>query len=192
MGPKIDFQIKSVTGTEYTISTNQLDFLASERFDLKYIGKDGKEHPVYVIHRAPLGSHERFVAFLLEHYAGAFPMWLAPEQVRIIPVSDRHISYAHEVQSTLFDAAVHTGTGGLRVTVDDAQERMQKKIRKAEVDKVPYMLVIGDRELAENTVSVRLRARKDLGSMRLTEVLTRFAQEIKTRKDIIEPSLAKD
>ena len=191
-GPKIDFQIKSVTGTEYTISTNQLDFLASQRFDLNYIGVDGKEHPVYVIHRAPLGSHERFVAFLLEHYAGAFPMWLAPEQVRIIPVSDRHIPYAHEVQSALFNAAIHTGTGGLRVTVDGGQGRMQKKIRNAEVDKVPYMLVIGDRELAENTVSVRLRARKDLGSMRLAEVITRFEQETKTRKDIIEPDFTKD
>jgi threonyl-tRNA synthetase len=103
-GPKVDFMIKSVIGTEYAISTNQLDFLATETFDLKYIGEDGKEHPVYVIHRAPLGSHERFTAFLIEHYAGAFPTWLAPIQARLIPISEKAGEYAEKVRDQLTDA----------------------------------------------------------------------------------------
>src|SRR6202030_771668 len=102
-GPKVDFMIKSVIGTEYAISTNQLDFLATQTFGLAYVGEDGKEHPVYVIHRAPLGSHERFTAFLIEHYAGAFPVWLAPVQARIVPITDRVSEYALEVQKQLME-----------------------------------------------------------------------------------------
>src|SRR5207237_1534152 len=110
-GPKVDFMIKSVIGTEYAISTNQLDFLATERFGLSYTGEDNKEHPVYVIHRAPLGSHERFTAFLIEHYAGAFPTWLAPVQAVIIPIADRHNEYARQVYERLFNADVPTAFG---------------------------------------------------------------------------------
>src|SRR5947208_3208235 len=117
-GPKIDFMIRSAIGTEYTISTNQLDFLATETFDLKYIGEDGAEHPVYVIHRAPLGTHERFTAFLIEHYAGAFPVWLAPVQARVIPISEKVNEYAQQVVDALFQASVVNGTGGLRVDID--------------------------------------------------------------------------
>ena len=115
-GPKIDFMIKSAIGTEYTISTNQLDFLATQTFDLKYIGEDGADHPVYVIHRAPLGTHERFTAFLIEHYAGAFPTWLAPIQARVIPISDKAADYAQKVLDALFNTPVVNGTAGCAST----------------------------------------------------------------------------
>jgi threonyl-tRNA synthetase len=182
-GPKIDFQIKSVIGTEYTISTNQLDFLATQTFDLNYIADDGSEQPVYVIHRAPLGSHERFTAFLIEHYAGAFPTWLAPVQARIIPISEKVTEYAHKVRDALFSAPVVNGTAGLRVDADFTAERMQKKIRDAQLQKIPYMLVVGEREAAEGKVAVRLRSGKDLGAMPLDEVIARLKTETETRKD---------
>jgi len=185
-GPKIDFMIRSVIGTEYTISTNQLDFLATETFDLKYIGEDGAEHPVYVIHRAPLGTHERFTAFLIEHYAGAFPVWLAPIQARIIPISEKANDYAHNVVDTLFRTPVVNGTGGLRVDIDTASERMQKKIRDAQLKKIPYMLVVGEREAGEGKVAVRLRSGKDLGAMPLDAFVSRIKQEAETRQDAAE------
>ncbi|HYF97351.1 MAG TPA: threonine--tRNA ligase, partial [Coxiellaceae bacterium] len=177
-GPKVDFMIKNVIGNEYAISTNQLDFLATERFNLNYIGDDGAKHPVYVIHRAPLGSHERFVAFLIEHYAGAFPLWLSPIQVRLIPIADRHVDYAKQVQNFLMNAEVNNGTGGLRVDMDDSAERMQKKIRNAQQEKIPYMLVIGDKEVEEEKVAVRLRSGGDLGAIQPAELLERLKSEI--------------
>jgi threonyl-tRNA synthetase len=182
-GPKVDFMIKSVIGTEYAISTNQLDFLATETFDLKYTGEDGREHPVYVIHRAPLGSHERFVAFLIEHYAGAFPVWLAPVQARLVPVTDRANDYAMKIRDRLFREPVVNGTGGLRVDVDLSAERMQKKIREAQLQKIPYMLVCGDKEVAEGTVAVRLRSGKDLGAMPVDGFTQRIKREAETRQD---------
>jgi threonyl-tRNA synthetase len=185
-GPKIDFMIKSAIGTEYTISTNQLDFLATETFDLKYIGEDGNEHPVYVIHRAPLGTHERFTAFLIEHFAGAFPVWLAPVQARVIPISDKVGDYAQSVLKTLFDAPVVNGTAGLRVDIDTANERMQKKIRDAQLQKIPYMLVVGEREAAEGKVAVRLRSGKDLGTMPLETFVARIKSEAESRHDVAE------
>ena len=136
-GPKVDFMIKSVIGTEYAISTNQLDFMATQTFGLTYIGEDGHEHPVYVIHRAPLGSHERFTAFLIEHYAGAFPTWLAPVQARVIPISEKATDYAHKVMDQIFQTPVVNGTAGLRVDIDVANERMQKKIRDAQLAEDP-------------------------------------------------------
>ncbi|HVG07385.1 MAG TPA: threonine--tRNA ligase [Thermoanaerobaculia bacterium] len=183
-GPKIDFIIESVVGNEYAISTNQLDFLATERFDLRYIGEDGADHPVYVIHRAPLGSHERFVAFLLEHYAGAFPTWLAPVQAMIVPISDRHVDYALEVKAKIFGADVPTATGGARVEVDLSSERMQKKIRNAQVKKIPYMLVVGDAERDSGEVAVRHRSGTDLGKMTVDAFLERLRQEVKARRDV--------
>jgi threonyl-tRNA synthetase len=185
-GPKVDFMIKSVIGTEYAISTNQLDFLATETFDLKYIGEDGKEHPVYVIHRAPLGSHERFTAFLIEHYAGAFPTWLAPIQARIIPITDRVADYAEKVRSQLMDVPVVNGTAGLRVDIDTTAERMQRKIFNAQTLKIPYMLVIGDREAADGKVAVRLRSGKDLGPMPLETFVARIKNEAESRRDAAE------
>jgi len=185
-GPKIDFMIRSAIGTEYTISTNQLDFLATETFDLKYIGEDGGEHPVYVIHRAPLGTHERFTAFLIEHYAGAFPTWLAPIQARIVPISDKVNDYAEKVRQALFDTPVVNGTAGLRIDVDWSSERMQKKIRDAQLQKIPYMLVIGEREAAEGKVAVRLRSGKDLGAMPLDIFAERIKREAESRKDTVD------
>jgi threonyl-tRNA synthetase len=185
-GPKIDFMIKSAIGTEYTISTNQLDFLATQTFDLKYIGEDGNEHPVYVIHRAPLGTHERFTAFLIEHYAGAFPTWLAPVQARVIPISDKVSDYAQKVVDTLFQTPVVNGTAGLRVDIDTTSERMQKKIRDAQLQKIPYMLVVGEREAAEGKVAVRLRSGKDLGAMPLESFISRIKGEAESRVDVAE------
>jgi threonyl-tRNA synthetase len=185
-GPKVDFMIKSVIGTEYAISTNQLDFLATQTFGLNYIGEDGKEHPVYVIHRAPLGSHERFTAFLIEHYAGAFPVWLAPVQARIVPITDRVADYALKVQEQLMTLPVTNGTAGLRVDIDLSAERMQRKIRDAQNMKIPYMLVIGDKEAEAGTVAVRLRSGKDLGAVPLDKFLSRIKQEAESRHDVAE------
>ena len=185
-GPKVDFMIKSVIGTEYAISTNQLDFLATQTFGLTYIGEDGGEHPVYVIHRAPLGSHERFTAFLIEHYAGAFPTWLAPIQARIVPITEKVNDYAQKVRQALFDVPVVNGTAGLRVDIDLAPERMQKKIRDAQLQKIPYMLVVGEREASEGTVAVRLRSGKDLGAIPLETFIARIKREAETRQDAPE------
>jgi threonyl-tRNA synthetase len=185
-GPKVDFMIKSVIGTEYAISTNQLDFMATKTFGLSYIGEDGQEHPVYVIHRAPLGSHERFTAFLIEHYAGNFPTWLAPVQARVIPISDKAVDYAHKVRDAIFQAPVVNGTGGLRVDIDLGNERMQKKIRDAQLQKIPYMLVVGEREAAEGKVAVRLRSGKDLGPLPLETVIERLKKEAESRVDVAE------
>lgn len=185
-GPKVDFMVRSAIGTEWAISTNQLDFLASERFDLTYKDDEGQDKPVYVIHRAPLGSHERFVAFLIEHYGANFPTWLAPIQVRIIPISDRHSDYAIAIRDRLLAADVVTGTQGLRVDADLASERMQKKIRNGQMSKIPYMLVVGDNELANETVAVRLRDGTDLGSMTVDAFLERIKREIGDRADIFQ------
>ena len=185
-GPKIDFMVRSAIGTEYAISTNQLDFLATERFDLHYRAADGTDQPVYVIHRAPLGSHERFIGFLLEHYAGAFPTWLAPTQVMVIPIADRHIEYANRVREQIANSGIHTATFGPRVLVDMSAERMQKKIRNAQTQKIPYMLVVGDREAENGTAAVRLRNGRDLGALPVDALVERLRAEIITRKDLAD------
>lgn len=156
-GPKVDFQIVNAVGKEFTISTNQLDFYASRSFDLTYTGADQQKHPIYVIHRAPLGSHERFVAFLIEHYKGAFPTWLSPTQVRIITIHPEFNDYAEKFRSFLFNAPVSTGTGGLRVEIDTSNNTLNSKIRSAQVDKVQYIVVVGKKEIEEGVVAVRLR-----------------------------------
>jgi len=182
-GPKIDFIIENAIGNEYAISTNQLDFLASERFNLTYVGPDSADYPVYVIHRAPLGSHERFVAFLTEHYAGNFPTWLAPVQVQVIPITDRHAEYALKIRDMLFSAPIATATGGLRVEVDLSSERMQKKIRNATLMKVPYMVILGDKESQSEQVTVRHRSGNDLGLMSLDRFLELLGTQINSRRD---------
>jgi threonyl-tRNA synthetase len=184
-GPKVDFIIKSAIGTENAISTNQLDFLASKRFALTYIGEDGKEHPLYVIHRAPLGSHERFVAFLIEHYGGNFPIWLAPVQVMIVPISDRHLGYANEVQATLKAERLFTASAGLRVEVDSTSERMQKKVRSATVRRIPMILVVGEKEEKLSTVSVRLRSGRDLGQVELPRLIEALKLAVEGRDDAV-------
>ncbi|KKS38475.1 MAG: threonine--tRNA ligase [Candidatus Sungbacteria bacterium RIFCSPLOWO2_12_FULL_41_11] len=163
-GPKVDFQIKSVIGREETASTNQLDFLATKRFNLTYTDNDGKEKPVYVIHRAPLGSHERFIAFLIEHYAGEFPFWLAPVQTTVLTVTDRANSYAEEIVKTLKNKEI-------RVSYDQRNETIGKKIREAELQKIPYIIIIGDREMESKTISVRQHKKGDLGKMALEDFL---------------------
>lgn len=187
-GPKIDFIIKSVLGTEYTISTCQLDFMAPSRFELDYRGESGQQEPVLVIHRAPLGTHERFVAFLLEHYGGNFPTWIAPCQVKIIPISDRHIDYAEEVYTALFNADVHCASGGIRVEVDKSNERMQKKIRNAQIEKVPYMLIVGDQEAETKTVNVRHRNGEQT-TLSYSDLLRRLKREIESRHDLADISV---
>ncbi|GGE47132.1 threonine--tRNA ligase [Marinicauda pacifica] len=189
-GPKVDFMIKSVVGTEYTISTNQLDFMATKRFELEYTSEDGSKQPVYVIHRAPLGSHERFVGFLIEHYAGKFPTWLAPVQAMVIPIADRHEDYARKVRDQLFSAPVDTVNGGIRVEADLAAERMQKKIRNAQTRQIPYMLVVGDAEAEAGTVALRHRDHGDLGSIPVEALIERIATEVRTRADAPKPDAA--
>ena len=182
-GPKIDFMIKSAIGTEYAISTNQLDFLATETFGLNYTGEDGAEHPVYVIHRAPLGTHERFIAFLIEHYAGAFPTWLAPVQARVIPITDRRRRLCAKVLDAHLAEPDVTAPAACAWRSTRSNERMQKKIREAQHQKIPYMLVVGDREAAEGKVAVRLRSGKDLGAMPLDQVIARLKREAESRAD---------
>ena len=146
-----------------------------QRFGLKYIGADNAEHRPVVIHRAIFGSFERFIALLIEHYAGAFPLWLAPVQVTLLPIADRHLDYAKSVQSRLQAA-------GLRAELDDRQEKIGYKIREAQLQKIPYMLVAGDREAAEGTVSVRSRAGGDQGSRMIEEFINAALSEIREKK----------
>jgi len=149
--------VKSAIGQEYTLATNQVDFAQSESFDLKFVNEKGGEERPLIIHRAPLSTHERLIAFLLEHYGGAFPVWLAPVQVTVIPVADRHLEYARKLEAELRSESV-------RVKVDARSERMNLKIRQAQLDKVPYMLVVGDKEVSAATVSARLRSGEQLPS----------------------------
>jgi len=183
-GPKVDFMVKSVVGTEYAISTNQLDFMATKRFNLVYTADDGSKQPVYVIHRAPMGSHERFTAFLIEHYAGKFPTWLSPVQAMVIPIADRHEDYAQKVKDQLYLSEVDTVNTGIRAEVDLASDRMQKKIRNAQTRQIPYMLVVGDAEAENGEVAVRHRDHGDLGTMKVEALIERISREQKGRADL--------
>src|SRR5215471_14670584 len=175
-GPKIDFDVTDAIGRKWQCATIQLDYMQPENFDLKYIGADNAEHRPVVIHRAILGSFERFIAILIEHYAGAFPLWLAPIQAVVLPIADRHAPYAASVRDRLKAA-------GLRADVDERQEKIGYKIREAQLQKVPYMLVIGDRESAEGTVSVRTRAGGDQGASPVDAFIASAREEI-ARKGI--------
>ncbi len=174
-GPKIDFDITDALGRQWQCGTIQLDYQMPERFDLKYIGADNAEHRPVVIHRAIFGSLERFIAILVEHFAGAFPLWLAPVQVAVLPIADRHASYAREVLAGL-EAA------GLKAVLDDRQEKVNYKIREAQLQKVPYMLVVGDREAAERAVAVRSRSRGDLGPTPLDRFVTETLAEVAEKR----------
>src|SRR5687768_5332396 len=173
-GPKIDFDVTDAIGRKWQCATIQLDYQIPQRFDLKYVGADNAEHRPVVIHRAIYGSFERFIALLIEHFAGAFPLWLAPVQVVVLPISDRHLAYARGVRDRLAAA-------GLRVELDERQEKIGYKIREAQLQKVPYMLVTGDREAAEDTVSVRGRAEGDLGARPVDAFIADALDEIRTR-----------
>lgn len=172
-GPKLDVQLKSAIGHDVTVSTCQLDFLLPERFELEFIGEDGKAHRPVVIHRAILGTLDRFMAFLIEETKGAFPTWLAPLQVKILPISDKHLEYANKVKEMLEEKNV-------RVEVDDRAEKIGYKIREAQLQKVPYMLVVGDKEEAQNKVGVRDRKQGDLGAIDVNEFVLKIDEEIKT------------
>jgi len=159
-GPKIDIKFKDTLGRGWQGPTIQIDFNLPQRFDVTYVGEDGREHSVAMVHRTVLGSMERFLASLIEHYGGAFPMWLAPVQVVVIPVADRNLDYAYKLEAEL-------KSEGVRIKVDARSERMNLKIRQAQLDKVPYMLVVGDNEVASSTVSVRLRSGEHVSSLLL-------------------------
>jgi threonyl-tRNA synthetase len=172
-GPKIDIQVWSAIGREFTLATNQVDFAQAERFDLYFINeKSEKERPI-IIHRAPLSTHERFIGFLLEHYAGNFPVWLAPKQVAILPISDKYQDYAKELCNFLKKSDI-------RAFVDERAEKAGKKIRDAEIAKIPYMLIVGEKEAGSGEVSVRMHGGTDLGSMKKEA----FAEHIKKETDI--------
>jgi len=170
-GPKIDIKITDALGREWQLSTIQFDFILPERFDMTYIGEDGKEHRPYMVHRALMGSMERFMGVLIEHYAGAFPVWLSPIQAELIPITDRHLDYAFEAAKTLKAA-------GVRAEVDDGSDRMNAKIRNAQKNKIPYMLVVGDKEVEAGQVALRLRSGEDLGAMPLEKFIAMAQEEI--------------
>jgi threonyl-tRNA synthetase len=174
-GPKIDFDITDAIGRKWQCATIQLDYQQPENFDLKYSGADNAEHRPVVIHRAIFGSFERFIALLIEHYAGAFPTWLAPVQAMVLPIADRHLEYARGVRDQL-------ATAGLRADVDERQEKIGYKIREAQMQKIPYMLVVGDREAAEGTVGVRHRAGGDQGGQRTAQFIEAALEEVRSRQ----------
>ncbi|MBI4266698.1 MAG: threonine--tRNA ligase [Acidobacteria bacterium] len=181
-GPKIDFDVTDAIGRKWQCATIQLDYMQAERFDLTYVGADNAEHRPVIIHRAIFGSFERFIALLIEQFAGAWPLWLAPVQAVVLPISDRHLDYARQVGERL-------AASGLRIEIDERQEKIGYKIREAQLQKVPYMLVTGDREAAEGTVSVRSRSAGDLGARLVDAFIADALDEIR-RKDVGAPARA--
>ena len=173
-GPKIDVQIWSVIGREFSLATNQVDFAVPSRFDLKFTNKEGVDEVPLCIHRAPLSTHERMVGFLIEHYAGNFPVWLSPEHVRVIPITDGQVEYAQSIVQQLRDQ-------GIRVSADISAQRMNAKIRQAQLMKVPYMLVVGENEMKANQVSLRVRDGSQQNNIALGEFTARAKDRISAR-----------
>jgi threonyl-tRNA synthetase len=173
-GPKIDVQIWSAIGREFSLATNQVDFAVPDRFDLKYTNQEGKEETPLCIHRAPLSTHERMIGFLLEHYAGNFPVWLSPDQVRVIPVSEAHDDYAERIARELRSMDV-------RAEADLSNDRMNAKIRAAQLLKIPYMPVVGEREMSEGTVSLRKRDGSQMNNLPLAEFSAMVKEKIEKR-----------
>lgn len=174
-GPKLDFHVKDSIGRTWQCGTIQLDMLMPERFDMTYVGEDGQKHRPVMVHRACFGSIERFIGILIEHYAGAFPVWLAPTQVKILPISEKQMDYAVELRKKFKKA-------GIRVELDESNEKIGYKIRKAQMEKVPYMCVIGEKEVQEQTVSVRDRSQGDLGSRNVDEFIAHIQELSESRK----------
>ena len=166
--------IHSKIGREFAISTNQIDLFMGERFGLKYTDKDGKEKTPVIIHRAPLGSHERFIGFLIEHFGGAFPTWLSPVQIKVLPISEKHLDYANKIFCELKEE-------GIRVELDERAETLGNKIRNAQNEKVPYMLIVGDKEIEANEVSVRNRAGESKNH-KLSEFVDYIKKEVENKK----------
>jgi threonyl-tRNA synthetase len=181
-GPKVDFVVRDCIGREWQLGTVQLDYNLPERFGLEYTGADNHPHRPVMIHRAPFGSMERFCGILIEHFAGAFPLWLAPEQARILPVSEKFSEYARKVESEL-------KANGFRVTGDYRPEKIGYKIREAQLEKIPYMLVVGEKEQSAGTVAVRDRVDGDLGAKPLAEVIDMLRKEVE-KKQIRQVSTA--
>ena len=173
-GPKIDFHLRDCLGRRWQCGTIQLDFAMPEKFDLYYIGEDGNRHRPVMLHRTVLGSIERFLGILIEQFAGAFPLWLAPVQVVILPIAERHIDYAREIKDVIFSEEI-------RVEINDENATLGAKIRKAEVEKVPYLAIIGDREMENRTLSIRKRKKGDIGSFTLDELLKNLKREIEEK-----------
>ncbi len=173
-GPKMDFEIYSSIGRSFTASTNQLDLFMGKRFKLEYIDQNGERQTPVVIHRAPLGTHERFIGFLIEHFGGAFPLWLSPNQVTIIAVSDKFQDYANGVYNEL-------KSNSIRVELTEANESLGKRIRESETMKTPYIIIVGEKEVTDGTVSVRARGGKDMGALKLHDFIKKLQEEIKTR-----------
>ncbi len=177
-GPKIDVQVWSTIGREFTLATNQVDFAQGRRFNLEFTNQNNEAETPLIIHRAPLGTHERFIGFLLEHYAGKFPLWLAPVQVKILPISDKFLEYSKNALNKLKIADI-------RVEIDERSEKIGKKIRDTELMKIPFMLVIGEREVNEEKVSVRRQGKGDLGSKNLDEFIEILKEEVKSKKAVV-------
>jgi threonyl-tRNA synthetase len=175
-GPKIDVQVWSAIGREFTLATNQVDFAVPERFGLTYTDKEGQQKTPICIHRAPLGTHERTIGFLIEHYAGAFPLWLAPLQVAVLPIGEKHFEYAKTVRNQLRENNVRSKIFG------SENETLGKKIRAAEMEKIPYLLIIGDKEIAANAVAVRERGKGDTGQMQVDAFVNKIKDEIINKK----------
>ncbi|MBR4286822.1 MAG: threonine--tRNA ligase, partial [Clostridia bacterium] len=174
-GPKLDIQIKNVYGKEDTLITIQIDQMLAEKFGMEYVDRDGQKKNPYIIHRTSIGCYERTLALLIEKYAGAFPMWLAPTQVKILPIADRHFDYAYDIKKQL-------EAKGMRVEVDDRNEKIGYKIREARLQKTPYMLVVGDSEVENGAVAVRKRGENgDLGAMPLAQFIEMAVNEIETK-----------
>ena len=173
-GPKIDVQAINVFGKEDSVSTIQLDFNLPKRFEITYIDSHGKEKQPFIIHRALVGSFERFFAFLIEHHKGSFPVWLSSTQVEILPVSEKILKYAKKIQEKLSKEKI-------RVELDDRNETLSAKIRDAQKQKIPYMVIVGEKEKKENNISVRLRSEKDLGQMSLDQFKKRINQKIEDK-----------
>jgi threonyl-tRNA synthetase len=170
-GPKIDVEVWSAIGREFTLATNQVDFAVPERFGLNYIDKDGKEKTPICIHRAPLGTHERTIGFLIEHYAGAFPLWMSPVQAVVVPISEKHSDYAKQIEKELKN-------NNIRVELKNENETLGKRIRESEMQKIPYLLIVGDKEIEAKTVSIRERGKGDLGAMEINKFIEKIKEEI--------------
>ncbi|MBQ8808305.1 MAG: threonine--tRNA ligase [Clostridia bacterium] len=174
-GPKLDIQIKNVFGKEDTLITIQIDQMLAQQFGMEYVDKDGVKKNPYIIHRTSIGCYERTLALLIEKYAGAFPVWLAPVQVKLLPIADRHLDYIYEVKRKLEESGI------MRIEIDDRSEKIGYKIREAQLEKVPYMLLVGDKDIENNTVSIRDRRDGDIGSMSIEEFIAKITEEVKNK-----------
>ena len=176
-GPKLDFMVRDAIGRKWQLGTIQVDYNLPERFDLTYVGEDNAKHRPVMIHRAPFGSMERFIAVLIEHCAGKFPLWLAPTQVKLLPISDKFIPYAENVLSQLKNADI-------RAEIDDRNEKIGKKIRDTELAKVPFMLVLGEKEMNESKVAIRRQGKGDLGVTSIPEFIAMVNEEVKLKRPV--------